>query len=113
MRRFALLFWAAWQGVHATWDVLSGGCEHVEDSDGTCITSPNYPADYTNGQECLIRVGDLPIYVSAVAFRTESYYDQLFVDRWFMEGRLILLTSAYFVVSGTLFPRALVLVRVL
>eukprot|EP01046_Picozoa_sp_COSAG06_P029602 COSAG06_NODE_2755_length_6337_cov_7.492145_6_plen_886_part_01 len=59
-------------GGCATWTVESGSCE----TDGGCITSPNYPNHYGSSQSCSMRpsaAGEL----SCEAFDTQGGYDHL------------------------------------
>lgn len=60
------------------WSVTSGICSiDLED----CIMSPNFPANYGNGEACVISIAQrnaVPIQVSS--FETESRYDFLVVN---------------------------------
>ena len=56
--------------------MLGGSC--TASADG-CITSANYPASYTNGENCTIVVGtDVSLVVQS--FATEARYDKLTVN---------------------------------
>merc|ERR1712226_1440862 len=61
--------------VWGTWQVSSGPCVKT----GRCITSPGYPSNYGNSQECDISItGSVRLEVEA--FNTESGYDKLVVN---------------------------------
>jgi hypothetical protein len=54
---------------------ISGPCK----SDGLCVTSPNYPSQYSKSQHCSITVPSGTM-LTATAFQTESGYDKLMVN---------------------------------
>merc|ERR1719271_2128508 len=57
------------------WHVVQGGCS--VDSFG-CVTSPNYPKEYSNDQSCEIKTLR-PAVVEVLEFNTESFFDRLTV----------------------------------
>jgi len=55
-----------------TWELTGSGCQ----MSGNCVSSNNYPSDYSNNENCGVELfGDIPLVFEA--FNTESSYDFL------------------------------------
>jgi len=58
------------------WNVTKGACA----VDGNCVTSPNFPSNYSVNQGCSISVQENGKAISVGSFQTERNYDKLFVN---------------------------------
>lgn len=72
-------------GMPGSW-IVEGPCQG-DPNDTKCVTSPNYPENYGNNQQCSMYIaGGREMYLVDTGFETEAGYDFLTVDGHIFSG---------------------------